>query len=77
MLTYGVATVRGCNVTLTQIGWPGKYKGCNPDAPGSVSQPDPTIPGVGSAKPTTNPLQAVPGGVRDYNPNQIGPMASQ
>lgn len=38
LLAYGVATVRGCNVTFTSIAWPGKWTGCNPDAPGAGSR---------------------------------------
>ena len=31
LFTWGVATVRSCNVTFTQVAWPGKFTGCNPD----------------------------------------------
>ena len=36
LLTWGVATVRGCNVTFMEVAWPGKYVGCDPDAPGTA-----------------------------------------
>jgi hypothetical protein len=37
LLSWGVATVRGCNVTFTQVAWPGKFAGCHPDGGGSTA----------------------------------------
>ena len=31
LFTWGVATIRSCNVNWTQVAWPGKFTGCNPD----------------------------------------------
>ena len=31
LLALGLGTVRGCNVTWTQIAWPGRWSGCHPD----------------------------------------------
>lgn len=38
---YGLATVRGCNVSFVGIGWPGsaKWTGCNPDPSSGGSIP--------------------------------------
>lgn len=58
LLAYGVATVRGCNVTLVQIGWPGRFAGCNSDSGGS----DPGASATSLANPNPkNPITVVPG----------------
>lgn len=31
LLVWGVATVRGCNVSFSAVAFPGKFTGCNPD----------------------------------------------
>lgn len=84
LLAYGWSQIRSCNAGFFEIGWPGAFKGCNPDNPqGSANGPPPGKPSVGNSNPTgpiaaspgsKNPLQAPPKGAsgpaRDYNPNQ-------
>ena len=73
LLAYGVATVRGCNVTFKAIAWPGEWAssgGCNPDAsiqPGGAgsnqftpgTKPTTQVP-LGNGK--TTPASNLPGG---------------
>lgn len=64
LLTWGVATVRGCNVNFTQVAWPGKFTGCSPDGAAATAPATtyrgPVVPGrTGST--TTNPMGTVPG----------------
>lgn len=52
VLSYGVATVRGCNVSFSQIGVPGKFQGCNPDQPGASDTSNAAAPGTGVFGPS-------------------------
>ncbi len=86
MLTYGVATVRGCNVSLTEIGWPGKYKGCNGDSAASAASanaalnanPSPLggLPQVGGPLPSTNQKRKILSGGTSAGPGIINPIAN-
>lgn len=50
-LAYGVATVRGCNVKLTEIAFPGKFTGCNPDKGSSGGAPPEANPASNGTLP--------------------------
>ena len=69
VMTWGIATVRSCNVTWSQVSIPGKFVGCNPDgASGSNGTPPVKDNGVslgnyGTLLPNTNiPLPNEPTG---------------
>ena len=38
-VAYGWSQLRGCNASLVDITWPGRYKGCKPDKGSSSSYP--------------------------------------
>lgn len=59
VMTYGIATVRGCNVTLVQIGWPGRYTGCHPDV-GSNSTSGSTSAAFNNATDNANKVLSNP-----------------
>ena len=46
LLVWGVATVRGCNVSFTNVAWPGKFTGCNPDTGSSSNVNSDAGPGT-------------------------------
>jgi hypothetical protein len=68
MLTYGVATVRGCNVTLTEIGWPGKFQGCTPDGGSGGSS--------GGVSPVISQRRKTLGAGTSAGPGIINPIAN-
>jgi hypothetical protein len=58
LLTWGVATIRGCNVTFGQVAFPGKFTGCNPDQ-GAATGLSVTPPPSGASGPP-NDLAPIP-----------------
>lgn len=50
-VVLGWARIRGCNVGVRDIVWPGRYKGCNPD---SGSAPQSTATGTTQASLGSN-----------------------
>lgn len=74
LLAWGVATLRGCNVTWTQIAWPGKWSassGCNADSGGSTTGNAPGSTAGTSASPTCKNLLAKNGSLSRSQATQL------
>lgn len=61
LATYGWSQVRGCNAGFVSLGWPGSFKGCNPDA-GSTPAPTPSPTTTASKAPSGNTMIPIGGG---------------
>lgn len=69
VLVFGWSQVRGCNAGLFSLVIPGKFTGCNPDAP-ATSSPSGTSQGYATT-PTRNAVPTSPQGPT-YNAPGIG-----